>query len=257
MSDMIASVADSIMEIRFNRPEKKNAITGAMYDTITAALSDASNNDDISVVMFSGAGETFTAGNDLKDFLTMPPLLEASPPGKFIAAISRFGKPIVAAVNGLAVGIGTTMLLHCDLVYAAPEARFSVPFIDLGLVAEGGSSLLFPLLMGHRHAAAMLMLGDPLDAHAAQSAGLVNAVVPAGTVREHARAQALRLAAKPQTALRTIRALMLAGREGLHAQMRREETAFSEALASPEAKEAFAAFLERRKPDFAAARRAV
>lgn len=242
--------ADGVLELRFNRPEKKNAILGAMYDTLTAALRDAAARPAIRAVLIGAEGDAFTAGNDIKDFLAMAGGLQDAPPAGFINAIATFGKPLVAAVQGAAVGVGTTLLLHCDLVYASPAATFSVPFVDLGLVPEAGSSLLLPQRMGQARAAALLLLGEAMDASAALVAGLVTAVVPAEDLHAHALAKARKLAAKPAAALAATRALMRGDLAALHARMRQEEAAFSQALASADAREAFAAFLERRPPRF-------
>ena len=242
--------ADGVLELRFNRPEKKNAILGAMYDTLTAALHDAADRPAVRAVLIGAEGDAFTAGNDIKDFLAMSGGLQDAPPARFINAIAAFGKPLVAAVQGAAVGVGTTLLLHCDLVYASPAATFSVPFVDLGLVPEAGSSLLLPQRMGHARAAALLLLGEAMDAPAALAAGLLTAVVPAEGLHAHALGKARKLAAKPAAALAATRVLMRGDLAALHARMRQEEVAFSHALASADAREAFAAFLERRPPRF-------
>ena len=251
--EILIHEADGVLELRFNRPEKKNAITGAMYGALTAALADAAARPAVRAVLLAGEGDIFTAGNDIKDFLAMPAGLDGAPPGQFIRALATFGKPLVAAVHGPAIGIGTTLLLHCDLVYASPEASLSVPFVDLGLVPEAGSSILLPSRVGYARAAALLMLGEPMDAEAACAAGLVTALVPAEALREHARAKARKLAAKPPAALAATRALMRGDPGALLAQMDRESAAFSQALGGVEAREAFTAFLERRAPDFSAA----
>ena len=245
--------ADGVLELRFNRPEKKNAITGAMYDALTAALADAGARPAVRVVLIGAEGDIFTAGNDIKDFLAMSGGLGGSPASRFIHAIAGFGKPLVAAVSGPAIGVGATLLLHCDLVYASPEASLVVPFVDLGLVPEAGSSMLLPSRVGFARAAALLMLGEPMDAEAACTAGLVNAVVPAEALRAHARAKALKLAAKPPAALAATRALMRGEPSALHAHMQLESAAFSRALQGTESREAFNAFLERRAPSFRAA----
>jgi len=242
--------ADGILSMWFNRPDKKNAITGAMYHALADGLAAAKASPAIRAVLLGGTGETFTAGNDIKDFLAMPGGLASSPASRFITAIATFGKPLVAAVNGPAIGVGTTLLLHCDLIYASPDATLRVPFVDLGLVPEAGSSLLLPHRIGQARAAAMLLLGEPMDAPAALAAGLFNAVVPAEALMEHARSKALSLAAKPPAALAASRALMRGTADALAVHMQREVAAFNAALAGPEAKEAFAAFLERRPPDF-------
>lgn len=251
--EILIHEADGVLELCFNRPEKKNAITGAMYGALTAALGDAAGRPAIRAVLIAGEGDIFTAGNDIKDFLAMPGGLDGAPPGQFIRAVATIEKPLVAAVHGPAIGIGTTLLLHCDLVYASPEASLSVPFVDLGLVPEAGSSLLLPSRVGFARAAAMLLLGEPMDAEAARAAGLVTAIVPVADLRTHARAKARTLAAKPPAALAATRALMRGEPGALLARMELEAAAFSQALQGAEAREAFTAFLERRKPDFSAA----
>ena len=178
MSEHIAIIEDQgVMEIQIDRPDKKNALTAAMYRAMIAALADASARPEIGVVLIAGRGDAFCAGNDIADFMAGPEGGAAA--FDFIQAIAAFDKPLVAAVQGLAVGVGTTMLFHCDLVYAAPDARFVMPFVNLGLVPEAGSSLLAPAILGHAKAAAMLLLGEPLDAQGADSAGLVTGVVAA------------------------------------------------------------------------------
>ena len=238
----------AVLELRLDRPDKKNAITGAMYDALSGALEDAAQGP-VRVVLLTAEGPVFTAGNDINDFLAMKDLLNA-PPAGFIGTLARFPKPIVAAVPGAAIGVGTTMLLHCDLVYAAPAARFSVPFVDLGLVPEAGSSLLLPMLLGSARANAMLLLGEPIDADVALGCGLVNAIVPPEELDAAALRVAQRLAQKPPAALAASRALIRRGRGVLEAQMQAEQAAFGAALNGPESKEAFTAFLERRPPRF-------
>jgi len=250
---ILINEADGVLELSFNRPEKKNAITGAMYDALTAALQDAAARPAVRAVLIAAEGDMFTAGNDIKDFLAMSGGLASTPPSRFINTIATFGKPLVAAVNGPAIGIGTTLLLHCDLVYASPEASLSVPFVDLGLVPEAGSSMLLPLRVGFARAAALLLLGEPMDAEAARTAGLVNAIVPAAALRDHARAKARKLATKPPAALAAARALMRGEPSALRSQMQLESAAFSKALQGAESREAFNAFLERRAPNFSTA----
>ncbi len=246
MSDnILIHEAGGVLELRFNRPDKKNAILGAMYDTLTAALLDAAARPAVRAVLIGAEGDAFTAGNDIRDFLAMQGGLGDAPPARFIHAVATFAKPLVAAVQGPAVGVGTTLLLHCDLVYASPAATFSAPFVDLGLVPEAGSSLLLPARMGHARAAALLLLGESMDATAALSAGLLTGIVPAEELQDYARAKARKLAAKPAAALAASRALMRGDPAALHARMREEEAAFTRALASPEARAAFAAFLDR------------
>jgi enoyl-CoA hydratase/carnithine racemase len=239
---------DGVIEIHIDRPDKKNALTGAMYRAMTGALADASARGDIGAVLFAGEGDAFSAGNDLKDFMAGPEGGAAA--FAFIRAIAGFDKPIVAAVQGLAVGVGTTMLFHCDLVYAAPDARFIMPFVNLGIVPEAGSSLLAPAILGYAKAAAMLLLGEPLDAQGADRAGLVSAIVPADQLLAHARAKATALMAKPPQALAITRRLMKGDPAALMARIEEEARLFEETLASPEAQEAFAAFFEKRPPRF-------
>jgi enoyl-CoA hydratase/carnithine racemase len=237
-----------VIEIHIDRPDKKNALTAAMYRAMTAALAEASSRADIDVVLIAGKGDAFCAGNDLKDFLSGPEGGQAA--FEFIRAIARFEKPIVAAVQGLAIGVGTTMLFHCDLVYAAPDARFTMPFVNLGIVPEAGSSLLAPAIMGHAKAAAMLLLGDPLDAEGADKAGLVSAIVPVDRLLDHARTKAAALAAKPPQALAYTRRLMKGDPAALNARIEEEARLFQETMQSAEAKEAFTAFFEKRAPVF-------
>ncbi len=253
MSDVLTERQGAILRVQINRPDKKNALTRAMYDALATALREADADREVRVVLLHGAGDVFTAGNDLRDFLDNPPRTADSPVLRFMAALSGAAKPVVAAVHGTAIGIGTTMLLHCDLVYATETARFHMPFVDLGLVPEFGSSALFPALAGHRRAAAHLLLGQPFDASTAADLGLINAVVAPERLMATAMAAAETLAAKPPTALRLTKRLMKsAAAATLEAAVREESRLFVERLASPEAREAFAAFLEKRKPDFSA-----
>ncbi len=237
-----------VLEILIDRPEKKNALTAPMYRAMTAALASASARPDIGVVLVGGLGDAFCAGNDLADFMSGPDGAEAAL--DFIRAIAVFEKPLVAAVQGLAVGVGTTMLFHCDLVYAAPDAAFVMPFVNLGIVPEAASSLLAPATLGHAKAAAMLLLGEPLDAQGAERAGLVTAVVPADALLGHARAKAAALMAKPPEALLATRRLMKGDPALVSARIEEEARIFREALQSPEAREAFTAFFEKRPPVF-------
>src|SRR5579859_5337988 len=191
-----------IRTLVIDRPEKKNAITAAMYASLAADLDAARRDDDVGAVVITGAGSTFTAGNDLRDFLENPPTGEDAPVFRFLFALAEFDKPLVAAVRGPAIGIGTTMLLHCDVVYASPSARFQMPFLDLGLVPEGASTLLLPRLVGDRRAAQWLMLGEPFDATTAVTVGIANEIVPDEALLGHAQKVAERLAAKPRLAMR-------------------------------------------------------
>jgi len=237
--------ADGVRTITLNRPDKRNALTVAMYDAMASAIADANTEHAVRAILIQGSGGFFTGGNDIQDFVANPPLAEDSAVFRFLFAIAGCAVPVVAAVEGMAVGVGTTLLLHCDLVYAAPDARFHVPFVDLGLVPEAASSLLMPATMGHAKAAAMLMLGEPIDAAEAEKAGLLTAIVPAGELKTVAAAKARALAAKPATAMRHTKALMRPDREQVLSTMRAEGRIFGEMLRSPEAQAAFRAFLSR------------
>jgi enoyl-CoA hydratase/carnithine racemase len=239
---------NGILEIHIDRVDKKNALTAAMYRAMTAALEDASRHDHIRAVLITGRGGDFCAGNDLKDFISGPAGSEAA--FAFIRAIAGFDKPIVAAVAGLAIGVGTTMLLHCDLVYAEPGARFIMPFVNLGLVPEAGASLLAPARLGYAKAAAMLFLGEPLDADGADRAGLISAVVPAGEALNWARAKAAALGQQPQRAVKWTRALMKGDKEARLARIEEEAAIFAEAMQTHDAIEAITAALEKRAPVF-------
>jgi enoyl-CoA hydratase/carnithine racemase len=248
---VLISAADRVLRVRLNRPEKKNALTHAMYDALTAALERAEADPAIRAITLTGTGDSFSSGNDLADFLQQPAQSGESPVMRFLAAIARAPKPIVAGVNGLAVGIGVTMLLHCDLVYAAEGASFQLPFVNLGLVPEAASSLLLPRLAGHQRAAELMLLGERFDAGAARAIGLVNAVVPAASLDAELDARAAALAAKPPAALRLAKALLKGDAAGVPARMAAEAAHFAQALRSPEAREAMEAFMQKRKPDFA------
>ena len=248
MSEKIDIAVDGgVLIITINRPDKKNALDGAMYDAMSGALARATAADEVRAVLIGGTAGVFTAGNDLADFLAFAATMETMPAGRFIHSLARFEKPIVAAVDGPAVGIGTTLCFHCDLVYAAPGARFQMPFVSLGLVPEAGSSLLAVQRFGLARAAEYLMLGEAFDAATAARIGLVNAVVEADDLRDHALGRAKALAAKPRAALLATRKLLRGDPEPLHAQMAKEDAIFAEALASPDAKAAFSAFLQRSK----------
>ncbi|HYH21894.1 MAG TPA: enoyl-CoA hydratase [Azospirillum sp.] len=240
-----------VLEIRFDRADKKNAITSAMYTAMADALDRADADPGILAVLFSGAGDSFTAGNDLNDFLAAPRLLEESPGGRFIRTIAKARKVLIAAVHGSAVGIGTTLLLHCDLVYAGRSARLALPFVKLGLVPEAASSLLLPRLMGYQRAAELILLGEPFDAETARELGLVNRVVDDAELLATARAAATAVAALPPSAVQQSKALMKANHAGVAECMADELQRFSTQLRSAEFKEAAQAFLEKRPPNFA------
>ncbi len=251
MKNILTENKDGILRIEIDRPDKKNALTAAMYQAMADAIHAAEADSTVRVVLIHGKADLFTAGNDLQDFLDNPPRDDNRPVFQFLYGISQAQKPIVAAVAGPAVGIGTTMLLHCDLVYAAPNARLQLPFVNLGLVPEAGSSLLLPALIGYQRAAELLLLGEPFSAQKAKEMGLVTEVVAEDQLFDTAMAQAKKLAGKPAASLRLTKRLMKQGQMAAVAQrIRQESDHFGERLDSPEAKEAFSAFLEKRKPDF-------
>jgi len=248
---VLVTRAEGVCEVRFNRPEKRNAITFRMYQQLTRALTEAEADDAVRAVLLSGEGASFCAGNDLQDFLTGPPFSGAHPAMEFLRNLATFGKPLLAAVHGQTVGIGVTMLLHCDLVVAVRSTQLSLPFVALGLVPEAASSLLLPRLVGYQRAAELLLLGQPFDADKAYAAGFVTAIVPEKELLERARAGALAVAALPPAAVRATKALMR-GRfiNRVSEAMTDEGKVFAERLNSPEAREAMTAFFEKRKPDF-------
>jgi len=249
--DILTNKANGILTITFNRPDKKNAITAAMYQIIADALKDAESDAGVRVILITGQQEIFTAGNDLDDFLQNPPQSVESPVYQFIQALIHATKPVVAAVAGPAVGIGTTLLLHCDLVYAAENARFSMPFAKLGLCPEFSSSLVLPQIAGYQRAAEKLMLGEAFSAQEACAMGFVNKVLPTAELLAFAQAQADKLVALPASSLRATKHLMKSKKTAdIEAQIEEESILFGEMLVSKEAKEAFTAFFEKRKPDF-------
>ncbi len=247
--DVRIEISDRVMEITFDRVAKKNALTQAMY-AAAAGFAQAADDDGVRCVLITGGDEVFTAGNDVGDFTAAPADTSDRQSGDLMGAILDFPKPVVAAVSGYAVGIGTTMLLHMDLVYADETAIFRTPFVDLGLTPEFASTQTLPRLAGYQRAAEMLLLNAKIDAPAALAMGLVNAVLPAGQCLAHARGVARSLAAKPPAALRETKALMRAMPESNAERMARENKVFEVRLQSPELKEAVAAFQEKRAPDF-------
>jgi enoyl-CoA hydratase/carnithine racemase len=247
MEEIITELSDNVLRVQFNRPAKKNAMSGAMYAALAEELDRADKSDDVRVVLIHGAGDSFTAGNDLADFVSHPPSPGDSPQARFLDALIRFGKPLVAAVHGAAVGGGTTMLMHFDFVYAAESAKFQVPFINLALVPELGSSFTLPRQIGYLQAADLILLGAPLDAARALELGLVTAVLPDPDLMAKANETAAKLAHKPSDALRACKKLMKdPERDGLKQAVGRELSEFAARVRSAEAKEAFAAFLEKR-----------
>jgi enoyl-CoA hydratase/carnithine racemase len=251
MTDHILSIRHgAVLEARLNRPEKKNALTGAMYHGICDLLEQASSSNSIRAVLLTAEGSTFTAGNDLAEFMSLSGDFTNSPQGRFVRTITSTTKPIVAAVHGRAVGIGTTMLLHCDLVYGSPDLKLSTPFVDMGLIPEAGSTVLLPAYIGLQRASALLLLGETFDAETAVAAGLVNAIVAADELHAHALEKAQALASKAPEAFAVARRLMRGHKPRLDAQLAEEGEAFKRAVRGPEAREAFAAFFEKRKPVF-------
>jgi len=254
--DILSSKAGGVLTIEFNRPERKNAITSAMYQSMADAINDGEQDAAVRAILIVGKPEIFTAGNDLEDFMkTSRPAdgagIEERAVFRFMMALSGATKPVVAAVAGAAVGIGTTLLLHCDLVYAADNAKFSMPFAQLGVCPEFGSSLLLTQIAGYPRAAEKLMLGEAFLAQEALEMGLVAKVLPAADLLAFAQGQAAKLVALPASSVRATKQLMKASRNGAIQQAITEENKlFGAMLAAPEAKEAFTAFFEKRKPDF-------
>lgn len=251
MSDILTEQHGRVLHLILNRPQKKNALTLEMYQALRAGLAHAAEAAQIRCVLLHGGSEAFTAGNDLKDFALQPPADTSAPAFQFMLAMMHFPKPIVAAVAGVAVGIGTTILPYCDLVYAAESARFQMPFVDLGLLPEAGSTFTMPWLLGTHRAAEYLMLGTPFGAPEALQMGLINAIVPAAELLARATAVAEQLAGKAPSALRHTKQLLrqswLALAEAAHG---REAPLFLDALRGPESREAFAAFFAKRPADF-------
>jgi enoyl-CoA hydratase/carnithine racemase len=231
---VLVSRAAGVCEVRFNRPEKRNAITLAMYEALCRALGDAQADEAVRAVLLSGEGAGFCAGNDLKDFLDSPPLSAEHPAMRFLRLLPTFAKPLLAAVHGQAIGIGVTLLLHCDLVVAARGAQFSLPFVSLGLVPEAASSLLLPRLVGTQRAAELLLLGKPFDAASAASFGLVNRVVEEGALLEEARGLAAALARQPAGALAATRRLLRGDPRDILARIEEEARLFGAQLQSEE-----------------------
>ncbi|MFZ2296391.1 MAG: enoyl-CoA hydratase [Polaromonas sp.] len=249
--EILTHVDAGVMTITLNRLDRKNSITAIMYDAMADALESANHDGAVRAVVIQGHETIFSAGNDIGDFLNKPPSTPDSPVFRFLRGISSFPKPIVAAVCGPAVGIGTTLLLHCDLVYAGDNAAFSMPFVNLGLCPEAASSFLMAQLVGYPRAAEALLLGEPFMAETALEMGLINRIVPPAEVNALAQRQALKLAAKPLSSLIETKRLMKKGNAGIVAERMAEEGAsFGRMLQEPAAREAFTAFMEKRRPDF-------
>lgn len=251
LTEILTHLDAGVLSLTINRVDKKNSITAAMYATMADALAAAENDSAVKAVVIQGHETIFSAGNDIGDFLNKPPSTQDSPVFRFLRGISSFPKPIVAAVCGPAVGIGTTMLLHCDLIYAGDNAAFSMPFVNLGLCPEAASSFLVPQLMGYPRAAEALLLGEPFSAETALELGLINRIVPPAEVSALAQQQARKLAAKPLSSVIETKRLMKKGNASTVAERMAEEGAsFGRMLGEPAAREAFTAFMGKRKPDF-------
>ncbi|MCU0813903.1 MAG: enoyl-CoA hydratase [Burkholderiaceae bacterium] len=245
------AVVNGVATIEIARPEKKNALTQAMYTAMAEAIAAAVEAREVRALLITGQPGIFTSGNDIEDFVQRPPQGDDSPVYRFMRALLECDKPVVAAVTGAAIGIGTTMLLHCDFVYVADDARLAMPFVGLALVPEYASSLLVPRLLGQRTAAEKLLLGDPFTGAEAVDCGIANAVLPAAEVLPHARRVAERLNALPPGAVRDAKALMHAPhREQILQVIAAEGEIFTRRLRSPEAMEAFQAFFQKRAPDY-------
>lgn len=254
--DILTSTEKGILTIEFNRPERKNAITTGMYQTMADAIRAADSDPAVRAILITGKPEIFTAGNDLEDFMkganpaNSQPLEERSV-FQFMQALSQCGKPVVASVSGAAVGIGTTLLMHCDLVYVAEDAKLSLPFSQLGLCPEFASSLLLPQIAGYPRAAEKLMLGEPFSGLEAAQMGLASKALPAAEVLAHAKAQTAKLVALPAASVRASKRLMKSTQaEAVASKIAEENKQFAAMLGGPEAKEAFTAFFQKRKPDF-------
>src|ERR1700732_83838 len=251
MDEIITERSGSILRVELNRPAKRNAMTSRMYVTLANVLNDAAKDERIRVVLWHGAGDSFCAGNDIEDFLKNPPGPGESPQARLMHALLDFDKPLVAAVQGAAIGGGTTMLTHCDFVYAGGSAKFQMPFINLAVVPEFGSSCSIPARIGHIRAAELILLGLPLAARRAADLGLLPQVVPDHNLLGTASETARELAAKPAGALQACKQLMKRPfREQIKAAMKAENEEFSAHVRSADAKEAFTAFLEKRLPHF-------
>ncbi len=249
VSHITRQLDGAVLRVGFDRPERRNAITVAMYAALADALTGAAGDPGIKVVLLHGRPEVFSAGNDVGDFLADPPSGKDSPTYRFLTTLGTFPKPLIAAVTGAAIGIGTTMLMHCELVCAAEDATFSLPFVKLGICPEAGSTVLLPALAGYARAAELLLFGEPFDARKAEAVGLVNHVLPAAEVLDFAAARARALARLPLSSLLETKRLM---RAPLAAQVARaiddESATFMRMLKEPAAREAMAAFMQKRAP---------
>ena len=251
MEEIVTERSGSILRVQLNRPTKRNAMTLAMYLSLAGIFNEAATDENTRVVLWHGAGDSFCAGNDIDDFLKNPPGPGESPQARLMEALVNIDKPLVAAVHGAAIGGGTTMLTHCDFIYAGESTKFQMPFINLALVPEFGSSCSVPARIGHLRAAELILLGVSFDAGRAAELGLVTQVISDKDVLARATETAAKLAAKPARALQACKRLMKQPfREQIKAAMKAENEEFSVQVRSNDAKEAFTAFLEKRKPDF-------
>ena len=251
MSEIITERSGSLLRVQLNRPAKKNAMTSSMYLILADLFNVAAKDEQIRAVLWHGAGDSFCAGNDVEDFLKNPPGPGESPQARLMNALINFDKPLIAAVQGAAIGGGTTMLTHCDFVYAGESAKFQMPFINLGLVPEFGSSCSVPARIGHLRAAELILLGLPFDARRATELGLVTHVVPDQELLATATEIARKLAEKPAGALQSCKRLMKrSSREQIEQAMKVENEEFASLVRSADAREAFTAFIEKRPPDF-------
>lgn len=251
MTDILQHREGAVLTLTFNRTERKNSITTAMYAAMSEMLAAAQTDDGIKVVLYQGDEGVFTAGNDIQDFLNNPPKTPDAPVFTYLRTLAGFTKPLLAAVCGPAVGIGTTMLLHCDMVYAGDNAMFSMPFVNLGVCPEAGSSVLLPQLVGQHRASELLLTGGATDAGAAAEMGLVTRVLPPGEVNAFAQEQAQRLAGKPMRSLLETRRLLRARTCSQVLEAIEEEArVFAQMLEEAPAQEALTAFVEKRRPDF-------
>lgn len=251
MTSILHNIEHGVLTLTLNRVDKKNALTAEMYASLADALTNAASNNEVRVVLLQGHETVFSAGNDIADFLQQPPADAHSPVSRFLHGIAAFPKPLLASVCGPAVGVGTTMLFHCDLVYAGDNAAFSMPFVNLGLCPEAGSSLLAVQLMGYQRAAEALLMGEPFMAETALELGLISRVLPPTEVNAYAQTQAQKMARKPLSSLMETKRLMKSNRTPLVLnQMQEESAVFARMLKEPAAIEAFSAFMEKRKPVF-------
>jgi enoyl-CoA hydratase/carnithine racemase len=251
MDEIITERSASVLRVQLNRPARKNAMTSSMYVTLADVFNDAAKDERVRVVLWHGAGDSFCAGNDVEDFLKNPPGPGESPQARLMNALVDFDKPLIAAVQGAAIGGGTTMLTHCDFVYAGESAKFQMPFVNLALVPEFGSSFSIPARIGHIRAAELILLGQAFDARKAVDLGLVTQVVSDQNLLATATETTLKLAAKPAGALQATKKLMKQSFcEQIKAAMQAENEEFTAQVRSEDAKEALAAFLQKRPPNF-------